>query len=192
MNCFFAILNRLKYINRWGLMHGVRSENVMEHSAIVAMLAHSLAALENKLSGTEYDPARAALLGLYHEAAEALTGDLPTPVKYYNASITAAYKEIERGAEERITRSVPPKLEGELKGYISQDKTERESAVVKAADKIAALIKCREELKAGNTEFAGAEKSTLAELERSPLKSVKYFLDEMLPAYDLTLDELQQ
>lgn len=173
-------------------MHGVRSENVMEHSAIVAMLAHSLAVLENKLSGESYNPEAAALSGLYHEAAEALTGDLPTPVKYYNAAITSAYKEIERGAEERITRSIPPELEGELKGYISQDKTAKESAIVKAADKIAALIKCREELKAGNTEFAGAERSTLRELESSPLKSVKYFLDEMLPAYDLTLDELQQ
>ncbi|MCI9031779.1 MAG: 5'-deoxynucleotidase [Clostridia bacterium] len=193
MNGFFAILNRLKYINRWGLMHCVRSENVMEHSAMVAMLAHCLAVLENKLSGEDLiNPERAALSGLYHETAEVLTGDLPTPVKYYNAAITKAYKEIERGAEERIAKTVPPELTGELKGYISQDKTAKEGVIVKAADKIAALIKCREELKAGNAEFAGAEKSTLAELESSPLKSVRYFLDEMLPAYELTLDELQQ
>ena len=170
-------------------MHGVRSENVMEHSAIVAMLAHSLAALENKLSGTEYDPARAALLGLYHEAAEALTGDLPTPVKYYNASITAAYKEIERGAEERITRSVPLKLEGELKGYISQDKTERESAVVKAADKIAALIKCREELSFGNREFESAEKSTHAALNSANENSVRYFMENFADSFGLSLDD---
>lgn len=191
MNGFFALIDRLKYIDRWGLMHGVRNENVMEHSAITAMLAHSLALLENELSGENIDPEKAALLGLYHEAAEALMGDLPTPVKYYNDKITAAYKAIEKQAEQKLCSSVPTPLKKSLSGYISQNKTSKEYKVVKAADKIAALIKCKQEIKAGNPEFQAAHKATLSSLVSSPLAGVRYFLREILPTFDLNLDELQ-
>lgn len=192
MNEFFALIDRLKYIDRWGLMHGVRTENVLEHSAQTAMLAHSLALLENKLSGAELNAERVALLGLYHEAAEALTGDLPTPVKYYNESITAAYKEIEHSAEQKICGSIPDMLKGELSGYIAQEKTETERKVVKAADKLAALIKCKQEINSGNREFAPAFDATLKSLKESNLKSVEYFLKELLPSFDLPIDTLSE
>lgn len=189
MNEFFALMNRMKFIERWGLMNSTRPENVMEHSALTAMLAHALCLLENKLFGGGYNPERAALLGLYHESAEVLTGDLPTPVKYFNDSITTAYKAIEQEAERRICARLPQTLKTDMEGLISQDKGEREYAMVKAADKLAALIKCVEETKAGNDEFKRAYSATLKSLKESGFKSVDYFLKEMLPAFAMNLDE---
>lgn len=192
MNGFFAILNRLKFIDRWGLMHSVRKENVLEHSALTAIFVHALALIENELFCGKYNVERAVLLALYHEAAEALTGDLPTPVKYYDEKITAAYKEIERKAEEKIKSSVPSVLSDKLESLICQDKTAPEAALVKAADKLSALVKCFEEIRAGNPEFGGAYESTLNEVSASPLKSVQMFLTEFFPAFGFTLDALQR
>lgn len=189
MNEFYALMNRMRLIERWGLMHRTRGENVAEHSLMTAMLAHSLALLENKLSDEKVDAERAALMGLYHEAAEVLTGDLPTPVKYYNREITRAYKDIERKAEEKICESVPDILKDDLCGYIRQERSGNIAAVVKAADKLAAFIKCEEEKRAGNTEFDSALKSTLAELKASKLKSVEFFLKEAVGSFELNLDE---
>lgn len=193
MNEFFALMNRLKYIDRWGLMYSSRRENVMEHSAFTAMLAHALALTENDLAGyKKVDAEHTALLALYHESAEVLTGDLPTPIKYYNDDITAAYKEIEQAANRRIVESLPRSLKGPLGGYIEQKASDTESAIVKAADRIAALIKCKEEISRGNGEFEGAYRSTLEKLTETPSESVKYFLSEILPTFDKTLDELNK
>lgn len=189
MNDFFALMNRMKYIGRWGLMNCTRSENVMEHSAMTAMLAHALAIAENKLTGDSINAAHAALMGLYHEAAEVVTGDLPTPVKYFNDKITAAYKEIEREAEERIIGQLPDMLKEDISVLVSQDKTLRESVIVKAADKLAALIKCTEEKEAGNREFSQAYKTTLADLKGMKLACVDYFITELLPSFKLNLDD---
>lgn len=189
MNEFYALMNRMRFIERWGLMHRTRGENVAEHSLMTAMLAHSLALLENKLSDEKVDEKQAALMGLYHEAAEVLTGDLPTPVKYYNAEITRAYKDIEHKAEEKICEALPELLKADLCGYIRQDRQGKIGAVVKAADRLAALIKCDEESRSGNTEFDAAKESTLAELKKSNLKSVEYFLSDIMGSFKLNLDE---
>lgn len=189
MNEFYALMNRMKFIERWGLMRSTKSENVAEHSNFTAMLAHSLALMENKLSDEKVDAERVALMGLYHEAAEVLTGDLPTPVKYYSPQITKAYKEIERRAEERICSALPPLVKDELTDYVIQKREGKEGRLIKAADKLAALIKCAEETKAGNSEFSKAFSATLAELKKSGLKSVEYFLKEILPSFELNLDE---
>lgn len=190
MSGFFAILNRLKYIDRWGLMHGTRRENVLEHSAMTAMLAHALALIENSLTGSGYDAKEIALKALYHETAESITGDLPTPVKYGSERITAAYKEIEKLTERRIADTLPDILKDALTPYVVQNRTESERMIIKAADKLAALIKCIEEKKAGNAEFAAAYETTLEDLKDSNLKSAEYFLENMLPAFGLTLDEI--
>lgn len=189
MNGFFALMNRMKFIDRWGLMNCTRGENVMEHSAMTAMLAHALALTQNKLTGSALDASRAALLGLYHEAAEVITGDLPTPVKYFNAKITSAYKEIEREAEKKIVQQIPAPLRQDLQGLVSQDKNAPESRIVKAADKLAALIKCTEETMAGNGEFNQAHEATLRDLKDMRLACVDYFLEELLPPFRKNLDD---
>lgn len=185
---FFAYLGRMKYIKRWNLMRSTVNENIMEHSAEVGMIAHALAVVSNKYFGGNYNAERIGMLGLYHETSEVITGDLPTPIKYYNPEIRDAYKQIEEIANNKLLDMLP----NDLKDYYfcMMNPTESELAIVKAADKLAAHIKCVEEVKCGNSEFKKALKSTKEILDSNPLPEVKYFIKNFLPAYSKTLDEL--
>lgn len=187
---FFAIISRMKYIHRWGLMNNTRQENLCEHSIEVAIIAHALATIRNVRFGGSVNPERAALLGIYHDSSEIITGDLPTPIKYYNAEIKKAYKEIERNAQNSLVNMLPGDLKGEYSTIINPVDTDKELLVlVKAADKLSALIKCTEELRFGNKEFTNAEQSTKRSLEKMNIPEVNVFITEMLPSYSLTIDE---
>lgn len=187
---FFAFLDRMKLIDRWALMRNTSVEDVAQHTMQVAMIAHALCVIENTLFGGNYNAERAAALALYHESAEVVTGDLPTPVKYYDENINRAYKNIERRAEQKLIDTLPSELKEAFAGYVKQDKTEPEHAIVKRADKLSALIKCAEELAVGNNEFKNAYDATLASLSDVPERSVAYFLETFLPAYSMSLDYL--
>lgn len=185
---FFAILSRMKYITRWGLMKNTRPENLCEHTLEVAYLAHALALLHNARLGGRLDPGAVVLAALYHDCSEILTGDLPTPIKYDNPAIQGAYKQIEQAANEKLLGMLPPELRPD---YVQRFSPPKEvERLVKAADKLSALLKCIEEENAGNHEFAKAKEATLASLQAMQLPEVAIFLDECLPAYTLTLDEL--
>lgn len=188
-NHFFAMLSRMKYINRWGLMRNTRQENISEHSLEVAILAHALAVLRNTRFQGAANPERAALLGLFHDAPEILTGDLPTPVKYYNEGIRAAYHEVENVACARLLHMLPADLRPAYAPLLQPDEQSCEATLVKAADKIAAVIKCVEERRMGNEEFARAEQSLRAAVAALHLPEADCFLSEFLPSYSLTLDE---
>ncbi len=194
---FLAILSRMKYIERWSLMRSSRPENLSEHSLEVALIAHMLCVIGNVRFGRELDAERAALVALYHDASEIITGDLPTPVKYHDGTIRDAYKAVERSAEERLLDSLPADLRPSLEDVLwpAEDAGEDEAylrRLVKAADKISALIKCVEEARSGNTEFTSAEASCRAAVDEmaSELPEVADFLREFLPSYGATLDEL--
>lgn len=180
----------MKYITRWGLMRNTRPENLMEHSFETAVLAHALVVLGNTRFGKQYDPGRTVLLALYHDASEIFTGDMPTPVKYFNHTLRASYREVEQEALRRLLACLPEDLRP---AYTAVTATESEDAdlhvLVKAADKLSALIKCMEEEKAGNTEFKKAADTQLAFLRDMHLPEVDCFLEEFLPSYRLTLDE---
>lgn len=188
---FFALINRMKYIDRWGLMRNTQVENIQEHSHMVAVLSHALAVIGKEKFGSQVDPGEAAIAGLYHDASEILTGDLPTPVKYDNPAIKEAYKAVERVAADKLLSMLPQELQGELAPYVREELEPELLKVVKAADKLAAHIKCLEELTAGNTEFKLAAQQTRAALDRIDLPALKYFMEEFLPGFQLTLDELQ-
>ena len=188
---FFALISRMRYIGRWGLMRNTRVENVSEHSHMVAILAHALAVLKNERFGGHVDPGEAAVAALYHDAPEILTGDLPTPVKYFNPDIQGAYKQVEAVAADQLLTLLPEELRALYRPYVSETCAPEIHALVKAADKLSAYIKCVEELKAGNLEFREAAATTRAALERNPLPEVQYFMEVFLPAFSLTLDELQ-
>lgn len=185
---FFAYLGRMKYIKRWALMRSTVSENIMEHSAEVGMLAHALAVISNKYFSGNYNVERIGMLGLYHETSEVITGDMPTPIKYYNPEIRKAYKDIEDVANRKLINMLPDELKEEYTNLIYP--TSKELEILKAADKLSAHIKCIEEVKSGNSEFKKALKSTKEALEQSPLPEVSYFMKHFLPAYSKTLDEL--
>jgi len=187
---FYALLGRMRYITRWGLMRNTFSENIQEHSHQVAVLAHALALIRRdilKLEGP--DPDRCAVAALYHDASEILTGDLPTPIKYYNPDIKDAYKQVERIAGERLLTMVPPELRDSYAHLVLED-DEQINPIVKAADKLSAYIKCIEEQKAGNTEFDSAARATMASMEAMDLPELNWFIDRCLPAYALNLDQL--
>lgn len=187
---FFAMLSRMKYINRWSLMRNTSDENLSEHSLEVAIIAHALAVIRNKRYGGSLNAERAALLAVFHDVPEILTGDLPTPVKYFNTQIQDAYKAVEKSACDELIARIPEDLQDEYKPLIiSSDDDMELHMIVKAADKISALIKCIEERKAGNMEFVKAEKTTRQWLEKNELEEVKCFIDEFLPSYALTIDE---
>ena len=191
MSAFFACLARLRLIRRWGLMRTVEPENVQEHSWRVSMLAHTLALLRNHRFGGSVNPERAALLGLFHDAGEAITGDLPTPVKYFNPQIRAAYHGIESQARRALVDLLPADLRGEYRELFDpRDDDALEIELVGWADKLCAWLKCREELRAGNPEFARAERALHDKLAGSGMPEVACFLEEFAPAFDLTLDEL--
>jgi len=190
---FFAHLSRLKLINRWPLMRNVRTENVSEHSLQVPMVAHALAVIKNLKFAGELNPDRIAMLALYHDASEVLTGDLPTPVKYYNAQIAHEYKKIEKIAQQKLIEMLPPELQEAYRPLIDEHHySAAEQAVVKQADALCAYLKCLEELSAGNHEFSLAKtrlEKTLTE-RRSP--EMDYFMEVFVPSFNLSLDEISQ
>ena len=191
MSHFFAYLSRMKFIRRWGLMHNTYTENVQEHSLRVAMVAHALAVIRNRLFAGNVSAERTALLALYHDAAEVLTGDLPAPVKYFNPEISHAYKEIEAASARRLLHMIPEALNIDYHGLFFAEEADGEPReLVKAADKLCAYLKCLEEIGAGNQEFAKAEKALRAGVEELVLPEVRYFLDTFVPSFRLTLDEL--
>ncbi len=188
---FFAFAFRMKYINRWGLMKNSRYENLTEHSAETAMLAHALAIIGNKIYGKSYDENKIALFALYHDVSEIITGDLPTPVKYFNSDIKNDFHDIEDHARRELLNKLPEELKDAYEDVITESCSDEEKRLIKAADKLSALIKCIEEVKNGNSEFARAHDSSFKSLEKfGDLPEVKYFIDNMLPSFYLTLDEL--
>ena len=188
---FFAYMSRMKLIRRWSLMKAVTEENIAEHSAQVAQLAHALAVIASRVYSKDISADRVATLALYHESSEVITGDLPTPIKYYNPEIRAAYKDIESVANDKLLSMLPDELVEEYSTLIKQDPDCYEHKLVKAADKLSAYIKCVEELKSGNREFAKAEIALKAEVESFfYLPEVKYFCDKFLLSFSKTLDEL--
>ena len=183
---FYAVLSRMKYITRWALMRNTRQENICEHSYDVAVLAHALAVLTNRRFGGRVDEGRCVLLALYHDAPEILTGDMPTPVKYDNPAIRDAYKQVEAVSAGKLLSMLQEDY-GPL--FFAGDGWEQEKRLVKAADKLSALIKCVEELGQGNREFLSARRSTEQAIRAMGLPAADCFLEEFLPAYELTLDE---
>ncbi len=187
---FFAYLNRMKYIKRWSLMRSIREENIMEHSQQVSVIAHALALIKNKIYNGNVDVNKVVLLAQYHEVGEVITGDLPTPIKYFNPEIKTAYKDLEKQASERILAMLPEELKLEYEQYLLPDENTYEYKIVKYADRMAAYLKCVEEVKAGNSEFKKAKTSIGNELKNCGAEEVEYYLKEFAGAYDLTLDEL--
>ncbi len=187
---FFAIINRMKYIARWSLMHSLEPENVLEHTAQVTMIAHALAVIKNKLYGGNVDINTVMLYALYHETGEVVTGDLPTPVKYYNEDIKNAYKAIERTSCEKIIGTLPDELKGEFIPYVIPDESSAEHDIMKSADKISAYLKCIAEMRLGNKEFKKAKTSIEKEIRSKNRPEADYFMKYFVPAFEKTLDEL--
>jgi 5'-deoxynucleotidase len=190
-NSFYAMMSRMKYIERWALMRNSITENICEHSLEVSILAHALAIIGKERLGKQLNAEKAALIGIYHDATEIITGDMPTPIKYFNDSIQGAFKAVEHVAADRLLMMLPEDIR---KSYETLFFPETKDAylwkLVKGADKLSALIKCMEERKAGNSEFLSAEKSLRSILEAMKLEEIDIFMKEFLPAYDKTLDEL--
>lgn len=187
---FFAMVNRMKLIDRWALMRNTTKENIAEHSHCVAVIAHALALIGNKKFGKDYNAERACLLALYHDTTEVITGDMPTPVKYYNDNIKEVYKDIEHIAGERLLEMLPDEFKGDYIPMFEKQTEDKELWVlVKAADKISALIKCIEEHRMGNLEFEKALEAQERLIDEIPLDEVKYFKEHFLNGYYLTLDE---
>ena len=186
---FFPMISRMRYINRWGLMRNTRLENIQEHSHQVAVLAHALAVIQNKYYGGQVDPGQVAVAAIYHDASEILTGDMPTPIKYDNPDIQSAYKQVEAVAERKLLSMLPEDLRGDFEDVITIPDPEIH-ALVKAADKLSAYLKCVEELKAGNNEFKKAKEQTYAALCQNPIPALQYFMEHFLEGFELTLDEL--
>ena len=189
-NEFYALMGRMRYITRWGLMRNTFSENISEHSHMTAVLAHALALIRRDiLKLNAPDPDRCAVAALYHDASEILTGDLPTPIKYYNPEIKLAYKEVEKIAGNRLLDMLPAQLRESYEHYVLEDDAELEP-FVKAADKLSAHIKCLEEQKAGNTEFDSAARQTWEAMKAMARPELDWFLDNCLSAFVLNLDQL--
>ena len=190
-NEFYALLGRMRYITRWGLMRNSLPENLSEHSYMTAVLAHALALIRREILHLDGpDPDRCAVAALYHDASEILTGDLPTPIKYYNPDIKTAYKEVERIAGNRLLDMLPGELRESYARYVLEDEAELEP-IVKAADKLSAYIKCLEELKAGNTEFESAARQTEQAMKEMNLPCLDWFMAHCLDSFRLNLDELE-
>lgn len=188
---FNALLARMKYITRWGLMRASRAESLSEHTADAAILAHTLSLISVRIFHTNIRPETVAVAALYHDASEILTGDMPTPVKYKNDTLHAAYKALELSAATTLTEMLPNELQGDMGGYLREDiLTPKEAQLMKAADRLSALIKCIEEEQSGNAEFTGAKSQQTAALKNMQCAEVDYFMEHMLPCYAWTLDEL--
>ncbi|MEG2054582.1 MAG: 5'-deoxynucleotidase [Oscillospiraceae bacterium] len=186
-----ALISRMKYIPRWSLMRCTRKENLSEHTAETAILAHTLCSITNELYNGTLRSEVVATAALYHDASEILTGDMPTPVKYKNAELKAAYKKTEKEASSRLATLLPKNLQGAMGGYITGEVlTTEEKLLLKAADRLSAVIKCIEESAGGSKEFESAKTQQMTALVEMKLPSVDYFLEHMLPCYSLNLDEL--
>ena len=192
-NDFFAFTSRLRYINRWALMRNTRYETLSEHSAQVSALTYALSVIGNRRLQKNYNCERASLLGLYHDVPEIITGDLPTPVKYFSKETKSAYREVEKNATKKLLSMLPDDLLPDYEPLLQEKKEDKELwKLVKAADKLSAYIKCIDERKAGNTEFSAAEESIKNALQKMECVEVKIFMDEFLPSYEKTLDKLQK
>ena len=187
---FFAYIARMRFIQRWALMRNSYTENIQEHSHQVAVLAHALALIRNTYFGGNVDAGKVAVAALYHDAPEILTGDLPTPIKYHSRQISEAYKQVEELACNKLLDTLPDEIRPAFAELLVGQAHDELYDLVKAADKLSAYIKCIEERRAGNDEFASAEKQTRAILDASPLPEVRYFIEHFIPAFELTLDEL--
>ena len=188
---FFAHLARMKLIQRWPLMRSISSENISEHSLQVAFVAHALALIKNKKFDGQLNPEHIALLGMYHDTSEVLTGDLPTPVKYYNPDIAQEYKNIEAAAEQRLLSMLPEEFQDDFAPFlISGTASEEEQSIVKQADTICAYLKCLEELSAGNHEYEQAKRRLEETLEQRKSPEMDYFLTTFAPSFELSLDEI--
>ena len=187
---FFAFISRMKYIVRWSLMRSTVQENIQEHSHMVAVLAHALGLIRRDVFGVACDPEHLAAVALYHDAPEILTGDLPTPIKYHSVSIKNAYDEVETVAVEKLLAELPDALRPAYRSLLTASRRPEEYELVKAADRLAAYIKCVEERKAGNLEFASAEQASLKKLEALGLPELEYFLTHFMPGFEKNLDEL--
>lgn len=187
---FFAMVNRMKYIDRWALMPNTQKENIAEHSHSVAVIAHALALIGKREFGKDYDENRVAVLALYHDTTEVITGDMPTPVKYYNDEIKSVYKKIEAVAGQRLLSMLPDEYKADYEPMFEHSEEDRELwLLVKAADKISALIKCIEENRMGNREFDIALKAQEQKIAEIDIPEVKFFSEHFLKSYYLTLDE---
>ena len=188
---FFAMLSRMKYINRWGLMINSREQNDCEHSLEVAYIAHALGIIYNTIYEGLLNAERMAVLGMYHDVTEIITGDMPTPVKYYSTEIRNAYKELENVAKNQLLTGLPEVMRDSYEPlFLETEEEEKLWRYVKAADKISAYIKCIEERKSGNTDFIEAEKTIEKTIRDMHIQEVDYFMEEFIPAYMKTLDEL--
>ena len=188
MGKFFAFISRMKFINRWSLMRNTSYESLSVHSHEVSIIAHALCLLGNKRLGKDYNADKAAVFALYHDASEIITGDMPTPVKYDNANIKKAYKDIENVASEKLISMLPDDLKDNYRDILFFD--EKYKKIIKAADKISAIIKCEEELKMGNLEFKKARETCLESLYKMDCEEAEIFMKEFFGSYSLTLDEL--
>lgn len=186
---FYALISRMKNIGRWSLMRNSSQENIQEHSHMVAVIAHALAVISRDIFGNPTDPGAAAAAALFHDASEIFTGDMPTPVKYHNPDIISAYKKVEALASQKLLTTLPPELRPAYDTLFTPDDPHT-VALIKAADKLSAYIKCLEELKAGNNEFKSAADQTLKKLKSMDMPEVDYFMDRFMGAFELTLDEL--
>ena len=187
---FFAYMFRMRYISRWALMRNTRTENVQEHSYEAAVLSHALAVIGRDVFRKELDPDGIAAAALFHDAPEIITGDMPTPVKYYNPEIKNAYRQVEAVAQDKLLSMLPPELVPAYEPLVRESDAQVRR-YVKAADKLSAYIKCVEELKAGNAEFKKAAEQTMASLKAMDMEELDWFMERFLPAFALTLDELQ-
>ncbi len=188
---FFSFMAKMKHIKRWGLMRNTREENIQEHSLQAAMIAHALALIKNTYFDGHVDAERVMAVAVFHEAGEVITGDLATPIKYYNPEINQAYKQIERVAEQKLIGMLPIELKNEYSDLILNREQDSEIyKIVKAADKICAYLKCVEEMSAGNHEFAKAKETLEKVIKQTDMKEVQFFMEHFVPSFDLTLDEL--
>ena len=189
MDNFYALIARMKNIRRWELMRSIQPENVQEHSHMVAVIAHALAVIRRDIFGRDCDPNAAAAAALFHDASEILTGDLPTPIKYYDPDIMTAYRRVEAAASKKLLDMLPEAMRPAYEPLLQETDPELKR-LVKAADKMSAYIKCIEERRAGNDEFLQAEQKSLQALRGYGLPEADYFIDHFIPAFERTLDEL--
>ena len=188
---FFALISRMRYIARWGLMRNALPENIQEHSHMVAVLAHALAVIRNRVYGGQIDAGQVAAAALYHDASEIITGDMPTPVKYHSLELRGAYKDVEKMANDRLLAMLPEDLRGCFAPYLCEGR-DYDHQIVKAADSLSAYLKCVEERRAGNHEFDAAGEAIRRQLDAITLPEVQDFIREFVPSFSLTLDELNQ
>ena len=190
-NHFFAYLSKMRWIYRWGMKRNAIQENIMEHSYEVSVIAHALGIISNRLYDNDIDANALAISALYHDCSEVLTGDLPSPIKYHNKKIRDAYKEVEYTAEREMLSTLPVELQEDYRNHLLHENIPSEFVkLIKAADIIASLIKCKAEINAGNSEFKQAVQDTGERLAQMAIPEVDYFLENFLPSFDLTLDEL--